>query len=376
MAKLNKKNIKILTIFGTRPEAIKLAPVLAQLKKEESIKSIVCVTAQHRHMLDQVLKIFDIKPDFDLDVMTHDQTLEDILSRVLLRVGKVLDIVKPDIVLVQGDTTSALIIGLACFFRKIKIGHVEAGLRSYDKYRPFPEEINRRLLSHVADFHFAPTKTAFHNLVKENIDKNKIFVTGNTAVDALVMTTGEKYKLNIKGLQRVDFKKRIILVTAHRRESFGEPLKNICLALKEIVNLKNDVEIIYPVHPNPNVRKTVEKTIGGVKRIHLIEPVEYELFVHLMKKCYFVLTDSGGIQEEAPSLGKPVLVMREKTERPEGIKAGCSKLVGVDKNNIVKNALALLENKKLYKKMAKSRNPYGDGKAAKRIVSVLKKKLR
>ena len=376
MAKLNKKNIKILTIFGTRPEAIKLAPVLAQLKKEKSIKSIVCVTAQHRHMLDQVLKIFDIKPDFDLDVMTHDQTLEDILNRVLLRVGKVLDIVKPDIVLVQGDTTSALIIGLACFFRKIKIGHVEAGLRSYDKYRPFPEEINRRLLSHVADFHFAPTKTAFHNLIKENIDKNKIFVTGNTAVDALTMTAGEKYKLNIKNLQRVDFKKRIILVTAHRRESFGEPLKNICLALKEIVNLKNDVEIIYPVHPNPNVRKTVEKTIGGVKRIHLIEPVEYELFVHLMKKCYFVLTDSGGIQEVAPSLGKPVLVMREKTERPEGIKAGCSKLVGVDKNNIVKNALTLLENKKLYKKMAKSRNPYGDGKAAKRIVSVLKKKLR
>lgn len=367
--------MKILTIFGTRPEAIKLAPVLGELKKEKSIKSVVCVTAQHRHMLDQVLKIFNIKPDFDLDVMTYNQTLEDILSKILFRVGRVLDEVKPDLVLVQGDTTSAFIIGLACFFRKIKIGHVEAGLRTYDKYKPFPEEINRRLLSHIADFHFAPTKTAFRNLVRENINEKNIFITGNTAIDALLMTAGKKYKLVLKDLKDIDFKKKIILVTAHRRESFGRPIENICLALKEIVNKRSDVEIIYPVHPNPNVQKAVGKTIKGVKRIHLIRPLEYEPFVHLMKRSYLILTDSGGIQEEAPSLDKPVLVMREVTERPEGVKAGCSRLVGMNKDNIVKNALVLLENKKLYRKMADAKNPYGDGKAAKRIVNIIKRKL-
>lgn len=368
--------MKVLTVFGTRPEAIKLAPVILELKKEKSIKSVVCVTAQHRHMLDQVLKNFNIKPDYDMDVMTYNQTLEGLLSSILLKVGRILDKAQPDIVLVQGDTTSAFIIGLACFLRKIKVGHVEAGLRSHDKYKPFPEEVNRRLLSHVADYHFAPTKKAAQNLLKENIDKKDIFITGNTVIDALIITANKKYDLGLlKELKGVDFKKRVILVTAHRRESFGKPLRNICLALKKIVSLYDDVEIIYPVHLNPNVRAVVNETIKGVERIHLIEPLEYEPFVHLMKKSYIILTDSGGIQEEAPSLNKPILVMREVTERPEGIKVGCAKLVGMDTENIVKNVVSLLENKKLYLKMARAKNPYGDGRASKRIVSILKKRL-
>ena len=366
--------MKILTVFGTRPEAIKLAPLLIEFKKDKAVRSVICVTAQHRHMLDQVLKLFRIKPDFDMDIMAEDQCIEQVIGKVLLQGGKVLDSVKPDVVVVQGDTTTAFAISLAAFLRKIKVAHVEAGLRSYDKYKPFPEEVNRKLISSIADFHFVPTEDAARNLRKENISADTIFVTGNTGIDALLMIAGRKGKLSREPFRSVGKDRRLILVTAHRRESFGKPLRDICYALRMIARKRQDVEIVYPVHLNPNVRATVNEMIKDEKRLHLIEPLSYEEFVLAMKSAYIILTDSGGIQEEAPSLKKPVLVMRDVTERQEGVRAGCARLVGLNPHSIIKNVVLLLDNERLYKKMTSKGNPYGDGRASRRIAAILKRR--
>lgn len=367
---------KVLITFGTRPEAIKLAPLVILLKKDRSIELKVCITGQHREMLGQALKTFGISPDFNMNVMTKDQTVEQVIAKVLFKTAEILDKARPDIVVVQGDTTTAFAIGLAAYLGKIKIAHVEAGLRSYDKHRPFPEEGNRRLLSHIADLHFAPTRQAADNLIKENIDKNTIFVTGNTGIDALLITARRRRAKPGRLFEFLDKSKKLILVTAHRRESFGRPLRGICEALKAISRIRDDVDIVYPVHLNPNVKKTVHGIIKGEKNIHLIEPLPYEEFVHAMKLSYLILTDSGGIQEEAPSLNKPVLVMRDVTERGEGIKAGCSKLVGLKPDSIIKGVLSLLNNRSLYKKMSRVKNPYGDGSSSAKIARILKKNLR
>ncbi|MEN3014137.1 MAG: UDP-N-acetylglucosamine 2-epimerase (non-hydrolyzing) [Endomicrobiia bacterium] len=366
---------KILFIFGTRPEAIKLAPLIIEFKKYPSkFKVGVCVTSQHKEMLQQVIDFFKIPVDYNLHIMEPNQTLFKITSKIIERLEKVIESFDPYLIFVQGDASSAFIGALAGFYKKIKIAHVEAGLRSYNKYAPFPEEINRILISHIADYHFAPTKQAKENLKKEGITKN-VWVVGNTVIDALFLTLEiikndeKKYKEYFKFL---DFNKKIILVTGHRRESFGEPLKQICLALKEISEkFENDIEIVYPVHLNPNVKKPVFEILKGKKNIHLIEPLSYPYFVWLLNNSYFIITDSGGIQEEAPSLGKPVLVTREVTERTEAIKAGTSRLVGVNKEKIVKSAEGLLLNKPKYFKMANIKNPYGDGKSSEKIVKIV-----
>ena len=377
--------MKVMLVFGTRPEAIKMAPVIEALKKQKrQFQTIICVTAQHREMLDQVLRIFDIHPDYDLGVMNPGQDLFDVTSRCLSAMKQVLASEKPDVVVVQGDTTSAFIAALAAFYSRIPIAHIEAGLRTHDKYSPYPEEMNRRLLSVLADIHFAPTAWAKSNLLKEGIASSKIVVTGNTVVDALLTiqrrqktkaagVAWKKYFQNSWGLEIPDkrAKKKMILVTGHRRENFGENFKNICFALKEIAE-RREVMIVYPVHLNPNVQKPVKAILSGIDNVYLIEPLEYEPFIYLMSHAYFILTDSGGIQEEAPSLGEPTLVMRDTTERPEGIKAGVVKLVGTDKKTIINHALALLDNEKLYIKMSQAINPYGDGKAAERIVEKLR----
>lgn len=369
----DKKKRSILIVFGTRPEAIKLAPLIMQLRKEPSVKISVCVTGQHRHMLDQALGAFGIKPDFDMCVMTRDQAVEQVIGKVLFETGKILDAVRPEIVVVQGDTTSAFAVSLAAYLRKIKVAHVEAGLRSYNKYKPFPEEVNRRLIASIADYNFAPTKNAARNLLKENVDKDTVSITGNTGIDALLITARRKPCLPAEPFRSIGRTKKIILVTAHRRESFGKPLRDICKALKEIARIRPDVEIVYPVHLNPSVKKTAHKIIGNEKRIHLIEPLSYGQFVGAMKSAYIILTDSGGVQEEAPSLNKPVLVMREVTERQEGVSAGCARLVGTDPASIVRGVVSLLEDKRLYGKMASVRNPYGDGRASQRIAKILKR---
>jgi UDP-N-acetylglucosamine 2-epimerase (non-hydrolysing) len=373
--------MKILTIFGTRPEAIKLAPVVKTLKDHpDQFHSLVCVTAQHREMLDQVLSIFEIHPDYDLNLMRPKQDLYGITSEVLLKLKDLLKEVEPDVILVQGDTTTTFAASLAAFYQKINIGHIEAGLRTYDKYKPFPEEVNRRLTSILADYHFTPTEKAKLNLLKEGVLPEKIFVTGNTVIDALFWILKiqsapeqkkkmEDYFLNILG-RSVD-RHRLILVTAHRRESFGEGFENICQALKEIALRNPDVNIVYPVHLNPNVQEPVHRIIGDTDRIHLIEPLEYEPFVYLMNQSYFILTDSGGIQEEAPSLGKPVLVLREVTERPEAVEAGTAKIIGTQKENIIREAQELLDHPEQYQKMSHIKNPYGDGKSAERIMDIL-----
>lgn len=378
---------KILLVFGTRPEAIKLAPVINRLKKHKArFAVIVCVTAQHRQMLDQVLSIFKISPDYDLDIMRENQDLFDITIKSLKGLKEVFETVKPDIVLAQGDTTTAFMAGLAAFYFKIPVGHVEAGLRTYDKYSPFPEEKNRHLLSTLTDYHFAPTQLSRSNLLRENIPEENIWVTGNTVIDALLeVVRSQKSEVRKKAHQNY-FKEqynlkletrnsKLLLVTGHRRENFGEGFEHICQALRAIAEKRDDISIVYPVHLNPNVRGPVKRILSGIKNIYLIEPLEYEQFVFLMNKSYLILTDSGGIQEEAPSLGKPVLVMRNTTERPEGIEAGAVKLVGTDRNNIVKGALDLIEDPALYEKMSKSVNPYGDGKASERITDVLLLKL-
>ena len=365
---------KILLVFGTRPEAIKLCPLVKKLEEHaDRLKTIVCVTAQHREMLDQVLDIFDVSPDYDLDLMRKDQELSDITSHCLLETGKVIKDEKPDIVLVQGDTTTTFVTALASYYNQVMVGHVEAGLRTGNKYSPFPEEINRKLTSAIADIHFAPTQKNKYNLLAEGIPEERIVVTGNTVIDALLWVR-ERIRTERKEYQElrdIDFEKKIILVTGHRRENFGGEFINVCQALKEIAMRHSDSEIVYPVHLNPNVREPVYRILSGIKNIKLLAPLGYEPFVYLMDKVYFIISDSGGVQEEAPSLGKPVLVTRNTTERPEAVEVGTVKLVGTDKDTIIEESEKLLNDKKYYDRMAKIKNPYGDGQACERIIRSL-----
>ena len=366
------KKIKVLTVFGTRPEAIKMAPLVKELEKREEIESIVCITAQHREMLDQVMDIFDIRADYDLNIMQSGQTLSDITSRAMKGIEETIKQAKPDIVLVHGDTTTTFAGALASFYCQTKVGHVEAGLRTYDKYSPFPEEMNRCLTTYLSDLYFAPTKNNVNNLLRENVDSERIYITGNTVIDAIKTTVCADYKFKNQCLKSLDYEnKRVILVTAHRRENLGKPLENICNAILETVDAFSDVEVVYPVHLNPLVRNTVNKILGNHERIHLIDPIDVEELHNLMNRCYMVMTDSGGLQEEAPSLGKPVLVLRNETERPEAVNAGTVKIAGVDKENIKAQAYTLLSDNKEYEKMSHAVNPYGDGFASERIVDAI-----
>jgi UDP-N-acetylglucosamine 2-epimerase (non-hydrolysing) len=372
---------KVLIVFGTRPEAIKLAPIIKRLKARSSkLEPVVCVTAQHREMLDQVLRLFKIAPDYDLDLMKKDQTLFDITAEGLKRIRGVLEKEKPDLILVQGDTTTTFVAGLAAYYLKIRLAHLEAGLRTADKYNPFPEEMNRKLTDCLADLYFAHTAKAKENMIREGISPKNIFVTGNTVVDALLMTLEEQKKKEIlTGIEwhfiekyGISFEERkTLLVTCHRRESFGKDLESICIGLKRIAKSRADVQLIYPLHLNPNVQKPVRRVLGGMENVHLIEPLDYSSFVWVMNRAYLILTDSGGIQEEAPSLGKPILVMRKTTERTEGIEAGTAKLIGTDSKNILDEAMKLICDKRLYEEMTKAANPYGDGKASERIYDIL-----
>lgn len=364
---------KILIVFGTRPEAIKMAPLVKEFQKyPEFFETKVCVTAQHRQMLDQVLNLFDIVPQYDLNIMKPGQDLYEVTSSVLLEMKHVLEEAKPDIVFVHGDTTTTFAASLAAFYQKIDVAHIEAGLRTYDLYAPFPEELNRQLASKIARFHFAPTRIAYGNLISEGVSEANIKITGNTIIDALLIVN-DLIKEN--GYQILDFPKydrKMILVTGHRRENFGDGFLNICIALKELALLYPNIDIVYPVHMNPNVQVPVYKILQNLKNVYLIEPLDYEPFVELMSKSFLILTDSGGIQEEAPSLGKPVLVMRETTERPEAVEAGTVKLVGADKDRIVQAVCSLIEDDTLYYKMSRAHNPYGDGQACKKIVEFFK----
>jgi UDP-N-acetylglucosamine 2-epimerase (non-hydrolysing) len=360
--------------FGTRPEAIKLAPVIRELARHpKEFQPAVLVTAQHRQMLDQVLRVFDIKPDHDLDVMRPGQSLADVTVGALRGVERVLRLARPDMVIVQGDTTSAFAAALAAFYERIPVGHVEAGLRTGDKYSPYPEEMNRRLVSSLADLHFAPTRAAKENLLSEGVSRSRIHVTGNTVVDALKAMRRSKAVLRMPVLDGIPKEHRVILVTAHRRESFGPGFERICRALRTIVERNPDVVVVYPVHLNPNVRKPAREILGRVLRVHLIEPLEYLPFVRLMERAYLILTDSGGIQEEAPALGKPVLVMRDVTERPEAVVAGTARLVGTETEVIVAATERLLHSAAAYRKMVRARNPFGDGRASSRIAAALRR---
>lgn len=377
---------KVLCIFGTRPEAIKMAPVVQALRMHDSsIKVLVCVTAQHREMLDQVLAVFGIEPDFDLNVMQPGQTLTDLSSRVLQGLTKVFAEAKPDLVLVHGDTTTTFIASLAAFYQMVSVGHVEAGLRTNNRYSPWPEEINRQLVGRLAKYHFAPTNRSRLNLLAENIPAESITVTGNTVIDALLQVRDRLrndehfYRETLKDLSsRVPLNiidSKFILVTGHRRENFGKPFEQICLALKTLADQNRDINIVYPVHFNPSVKGPVSEFLGGIRNIHLIEPLDYAPFVHLMNQSYLILTDSGGVQEEAPSLGKPVLVMRDTTERPEAIEAGTVRLVGADKAAIVNAVQRLIDDQSDYDLMARAINPYGDGKASERIVAFINERF-
>lgn len=359
--------IKVMSIFGTRPEAIKMAPLVKELEKRKEIESIVCVTAQHREMLDQVLETFDIKPDYDLNIMKQGQTLSEITSRALLGLEEVIKEVKPDIVLVHGDTTTTFAGALAAFYNQVSIGHVEAGLRTYDKYSPFPEEMNRQMVDSMTDLYFAPTKISKENLLKQNISEDKIYITGNTAIDAMSTTVKENY--THKELEWIKPGERMILLTAHRRENLGDPMRHIFKAIRRIVDEFNDVKVIYPIHLNPIVRSIANEIFNGCDKVKLIEPLEVFDFHNFQNKSYIILTDSGGIQEEAPSLGKPVLVLRDTTERPEGIKAGTLKLVGTNEETIYTETKKILTDKKEYDNMSHASNPYGDGHASERIVN-------
>ena len=375
--------MKILSVFGTRPEAVKMAPIVRLLKQTPGIEACVCVTAQHRQMLDQVLALFQIEPDYDLDLMRDNQSLAEISASIFTHLDPVLADFKPDWVLAVGDTTTVVTTSLLAFYRRIKFGHVEAGLRTHNKWHPFPEEINRRLATVTADLHFAPTEWSKGNLLREGVDEKKILITGNPGIDALRFVVGEEEPYEIKKLiarlgiastrtisPREDGGKNLILVTAHRRENFGEPIENICLALKQLAQ-REDIEIIYPVHLNPNIQGPVNRILKNVKHITLLPPLDYLPMVHLMKYARLILTDSGGLQEEAPSLGVPVLVLREVTERPEGIEAGTLKLVGTETGHILREAKRLLDDPSAYAQMAKAANPYGDGHAAERIIEAL-----
>lgn len=364
--------IKVMTVFGTRPEAIKMAPVVLELQKHaDKIQTIVAVTAQHRQMLDQVLDLFRITPDYDLDIMSQGQTLYDITTKSLMGLKDVLAKEKPDLVLVHGDTTTTFAGALASYYQQVPVGHVEAGLRTGDIYSPFPEEMNRKLTGAIAAIHFAPTSTAKANLLKENVDPSHIYVTGNTVIDALMTTVAGDYDFG-DDLKSVDFQNhRVILLTTHRRENLGEPMRHIYKALRRIIEEIPDTEIVFPVHRNPLVRKVVEEELAGVDRIHLIDPMEYEPFANLMSLSSLVLTDSGGIQEEAPSLGKPVLVLRNTTERPEAVEAGTVRLIGTNKDVVYAETKRLLTDQAAYDAMSNAVNPYGDGKASQRIVQVI-----
>ncbi|GMB09434.1 non-hydrolyzing UDP-N-acetylglucosamine 2-epimerase [Thermolongibacillus altinsuensis] len=364
------KKIKVMTIFGTRPEAIKMAPLVLELKKDpEQFQSIVAVTAQHRQMLDQVLDIFNIQPDYDLNIMKERQTLVDVTTRGLVGLDEVMKKERPDIVLVHGDTTTTFVASLAAFYNQIVVGHVEAGLRTWNKYSPFPEEMNRQLTGVLADLHFAPTTKAAENLKAENKQPESIFITGNTAIDALKTTVRDEYTHPI--LEKIG-EDRLILLTAHRRENLGEPMRNMFRAVKRLVNEHDDIQVVYPVHLNPVVRELASEILGNDPRIHLIEPLDVIDFHNFAARAYLILTDSGGVQEEAPSLGVPVLVLRDTTERPEGIEAGTLKLAGTEEETIYRLANQLLTDQEEYEKMAKASNPYGDGFASKRIVEAIR----
>ncbi|WP_336056021.1 non-hydrolyzing UDP-N-acetylglucosamine 2-epimerase [Nitratireductor sp. CH_MIT9313-5] len=369
--------MKVLSVVGTRPEAVKMAPLILSLNSDDRFASKLCVTAQHRHMLDQALALFEIIPDFDLDIMQPGQDLSDVTASILLRLRSVLSEFHPDIILVHGDTATTFAASLAAYYHKIPVGHVEAGLRTGNLSSPWPEEANRKLTGALAALHFAPTETARGNLLREGVDSSTVHITGNTVVDALFQVV-DKLKLDVALRERLqkqfhftDPTKRMVLVTGHRRESFGGGFERICTAIRETVDRFSDIEVIYPVHLNPNVQEPVRRLLGGSDRIHLIEPLDYLPFLYLMERAYLILTDSGGVQEEAPSLGKPVLVMRDTTERPEAVQAGTVKLVGTDTRKIIDAASELLSDKAAYDRMSFAHNPYGDGKACERILSAL-----
>ncbi len=371
------EKIKIMTVFGTRPEAIKMCPLVLEMRKyPEMIQPIVAVTAQHREMLDQVLDLFAIKPDYDLNIMASGQTLHDITTRALMGLKQVMEEAKPDLVLVHGDTTTTFAGALAAFYAQIPVGHVEAGLRTGNKYSPYPEEMNRKLTGSLADYHFAPTGNSKANLLKENVNPAAIVVTGNTVIDALQTTVKKDYSFADASLNQVlAGGRRLILMTTHRRENLGEPMRHVYRALKTTLETHPDVEAIFPVHKNPKVREIVQEELGKLDRVHLIEPMDYEPFANLMARVDIVLTDSGGIQEEAPALGKPVLVLRDTTERPEAVTAGTVKLVGTAYDDVLRETGRLLDDSSYYRQMAEAANPYGDGRACKRIIScILEKK--
>jgi UDP-N-acetylglucosamine 2-epimerase (non-hydrolysing) len=363
---------KVMLVFGTRPEAIKMCPLVNELKKRKNIKTIVCVSGQHRQMLDQVLEVFNVKPDYDLSIMKEKQTLFDVTISILEKIKSVLEKVKPDVVLVHGDTTTTFTTALACFYMQVPVGHVEAGLRTYNIYSPYPEEFNRQAVSIIAKFNFAPTEVSKNNLLKEGKKPETIFVTGNTAIDALKTTVRKDYTN-----EHLEWAKgsRLIMLTAHRRENLGEPMHHMFRAIKKIVDETPDIKVIYPIHMNPVVRAAADEILGGDDRIRIIEPLDVLDFHNFLSRSYLILTDSGGIQEEAPSLGKPVLVMRDTTERPEGIAAGTLKLVGTNEKTIYDQFRLLLDSKEEYEKMSKASNPYGDGFASKRIADILEENL-
>ena len=372
---------KILLVFGTRPEAIKMAPLALELKKSDYLQIKICVTAQHREMLDQVMTSFDLKADYDLDLMRTGQNLNSITADVVVELKPILHDFKPDLVLVHGDTTTTMASSLAAYYEQIPVAHVEAGLRTHNIYSPWPEEINRQLTGKIASYHFAPTEEAAMNLMKEGVDRNKIYVTGNTVIDALLLKVekirnnlalkNDCYQAVLKSGYDLNVDKKFILITGHRRENFGQGFENICLALKELAKCNPNIDFVYPVHLNPNVKKPVEQLLTGVSNIHLIAPQDYEPFIYLMDNCLLIMSDSGGIQEEAPSLGKPVLVMRDTTERPEAVRAGTVKLVGTELETLVQQTQQLIDDSKLYTQMSRAHNPYGNGTASKRILDII-----
>lgn len=360
----------VMLVFGTRPEAIKMCPLVKELKTRKTIKTVVCVTGQHRQMLDQVLETFDVVPDYDLSIMKEKQTLFDITTNILNSIGEVLEEVKPDVVLVHGDTSTTFVTALACFYKQIPVGHVEAGLRTYNIYSPYPEEFNRQAVSIISEYNFAPTQLSKENLIKEGKNPEKIYITGNTAIDALKTTVKKEY--THPELEWAD-DSRLIMITAHRRENLGEPMHNMFKAIRRVLDEHSDVKAIYPIHMNPIVREAAKQELGDCDKIHIIEPLEVLDFHNFLARSFMILTDSGGIQEEAPSLGKPVLVMRDTTERPEGVKAGTLKLVGTDEETIYESFKLLLEDDNEYNKMSAASNPYGDGTACKKIADILEK---
>lgn len=368
--------MKVMSVFGTRPEGVKMAPIIKELEKREGVEQVVCITAQHRQMLDQVINIFGIRPDYDLNIFKPGQSLTDITTNSLKGLEDVIKKEKPDILLVQGDTTTVFAGALAAFYQKVKIGHVEAGLRSGNMYSPYPEEANRKLTGVLTDFHFAPTRTNLKNLISEGYSEDRIFITGNTVIDALKYAIKDGYTFSDDRLNNVDYRgKKVILLTSHRSENIGKPMENIFTAVRDAVNEHEEAFVVFPVHLNPKVRSIANEILGDNDRILLIEPMDYEPFTNLMSRVHVVVTDSGGLQEEAPALGKPVLVVREETERPEGVEAGTAKLVGTSYDNVYNNLKALLEDEKLYESMAKAVNPYGDGTASEKIVDIILSKF-